>query len=169
MEQQGRRPDNSAGMSLVVKTVTRWLKGVIFLFGLYIVLYGHLTPGGGFAGGVICAAAFILLTLAFGAKEAYRHLPRAVAEKLDSLGALGFLAVALLGIWLGRAFFRNFISTATEHYFRLPSAGIVIPCNLFIAVKVASSLFLIFIMLSVLHVVVAGEGKRFVARRKHEP
>jgi len=161
--------DRSAGMSLVVKTVARWLKGVIFLFGLYIVLYGHLTPGGGFAGGVICAAAFILLTLAYGARGAYRHLPRPAAEKLDSLGALAFLALAWLGVWAGQVFFRNFIGTSPEHYFRLPSGGIIIPCNLAIAVKVTSSLFLVFIMLSVLHVVVTGEGGRRVARRRHEP
>ena len=43
------------GMSLVVKTVTGWLKAFILLFGIYIVLYGHLTPGGGFAGGVVVA------------------------------------------------------------------------------------------------------------------
>ena len=35
------------GMSLIVRTAARWLKPFILLFGGYIVLYGHLTPGGG--------------------------------------------------------------------------------------------------------------------------
>ncbi len=56
-------------MSMIVKTVARWLKGPILLFGIYIVLYGHITPGGGFGGGVIIACAFILITLALGEKN----------------------------------------------------------------------------------------------------
>ena len=54
------------GMTLIVKTITRLLFGFIILYGVSIVLYGHLTPGGGFAGGVILACGFILLVLSFG-------------------------------------------------------------------------------------------------------
>jgi len=157
------------GMSLVVKTVTRWLKGLIFLFGMYIMIYGHLTPGGGFAGGVICASAFILITLAYGAPEAYRHLPRGAAEKLDSFGALTFLIIALLGLWFAGVFFRNFIGTSPESHFRLTSAGVIVPCNLAIGLKVLSSLFLVFVMLSALHIIVSGEGRRRIERRRHTP
>jgi len=58
--------DKGTGMSVIVKTVTRWLKGPILLFGIYLVLYGHITPGGGFGGGIVIASAFILITLAMG-------------------------------------------------------------------------------------------------------
>ena len=44
--------EHGDGMSVIVKTVTRLTVGLIFLYGIYIVLHGHLTPGGGFAGGV---------------------------------------------------------------------------------------------------------------------
>ena len=40
------------GMTVIVKTVTRWVKVFIFLYGIYIIITGHLSPGGGFAGGV---------------------------------------------------------------------------------------------------------------------
>ena len=46
-----RLRDTGTGMSMIVKTVTRWLKGPIMLFGIYLVAYGHITPGGGFGGG----------------------------------------------------------------------------------------------------------------------
>ena len=39
---------------------------MIFLYGIYVIVHGHLTPGGGFAGGVILAGSFILLILAYG-------------------------------------------------------------------------------------------------------
>ena len=50
------------GMSLIVKNITNVAIGFIFIYGIYIVLHGHLTPGGGFAGGVIIAG--IIVTLA---------------------------------------------------------------------------------------------------------
>jgi len=52
------------GMTIIVKTVSSWVKVLIFLFGIYITIFGHLTPGGGFAGGVILACSYILLMLA---------------------------------------------------------------------------------------------------------
>ena len=52
------------GMTLIVKTVTRWVKVFIFQYGIYVIITGHLAPGGGFAGGVIIACSYILLTLA---------------------------------------------------------------------------------------------------------
>ena len=61
------------GMSLIVKRITRYTVGLIFLYGIYIVLHGHLTPGGGFAGGVIIALSFIHIVLAFGKKEAVKN------------------------------------------------------------------------------------------------
>ena len=73
MSSAQRLPDSGTGMSLTVKTVARWLKGPILLFGIYMVLYGHITPGGGFGGGVVIGLAFILVTLVSG-ERAGLHL-----------------------------------------------------------------------------------------------
>ena len=54
------------GMTIIVKKTTQLIAGMIFMYGIYVIAHGHLTPGGGFAGGVIIAGAFILVTLAFG-------------------------------------------------------------------------------------------------------
>lgn len=91
--------NQQSGMTTIVRTVCRWVVGCIFLFGVYIVLYGHLTPGGGFAGGVIIACAFVLLTLSFGKEVSLTKLSKGVASELDSVGALMFLIIALLGMW----------------------------------------------------------------------
>ena len=88
------------GMSTIVKTIASWIKILIFLFGVYIVLFGHLTPGGGFSGGVILAASYVLLMLAFGKEFAGRNLPLGAAAGLDSVGALLFVAIALAGFKL---------------------------------------------------------------------
>ena len=54
------------GMSIIIKTISSWIKILIFLFGIYIIIFGHLTPGGGFAGGVILASSYVLIMLAYG-------------------------------------------------------------------------------------------------------
>ena len=45
--------NNRPGMGTIVQTVIRWLRGPILLFGLYIIMYGHEAPGGGFGGAAI--------------------------------------------------------------------------------------------------------------------
>lgn len=77
-------------MSLIVKVVTDWVGGFILVFGVYIVAYGHLTPGGGFAGGVIIACVFILITLAEGQRRGLKTAPKSIVGCLDSFGALFF-------------------------------------------------------------------------------
>ena len=139
--------DKKSGMTLIVKTITRLTVGLILLYGIYIVLHGHLSPGGGFPGGVIIALSFIHLMLAFGKDTALRKLNELRASFLESLGAIMFLGVALLGL-LGGYFFLNFINKGEP--FSLFSAGIIPVCNIAICFKVGAGLFAIFIALVIL-------------------
>ena len=139
------RGKKEVGMTLIVKTITRLTVGLILLYGIYIVLHGHLTPGGGFAGGVIVALSFIHLMLAFGKEVALKKISQAVASVLESLGALMFLSIALLG-FLGGYFFLNF-SLHKGNPFALFSAGIIPLCNIAICLKVGAGLFAIFVAL----------------------
>jgi len=152
--------DSRAGMSMIVQTVTRWLKGPILLFGIYIVLYGHITPGGGFGGGVIIACAFILVTLAMGETEALRLFSKSAASRLDSIGLLAFLLLGWLGAWFGSHFYRNFIETPETAWFTLPSGGIMPLANMALGLKVASALFLVFTVLAALRVLRVGGPDR---------
>ncbi|KPK98079.1 MAG: hypothetical protein AMJ95_05985 [Omnitrophica WOR_2 bacterium SM23_72] len=138
-----RNPEK--GMTLIVKTITRLTVGLILLYGIYIVLHGHVSPGGGFAGGVIMALSFIHLMLAFGKEVALKKLSQAAASILESLGALMFLAIALLG-FLGGYFFFNFFLNKGKP-FELFSAGIIPLCNVAICLKVGAGLFAIFAVL----------------------
>ena len=150
------KPFNSdkQGMTLIVKTITRLTVGLILLYGIYIVLHGHLSPGGGFAGGVIIALSFIHLVLAFGKDLALKKLSESLASFFESFGAIMFLTIALLG-FMGGYFFFNFIFKGKP--FNLFSAGIIPLCNIAICFKVGAGLFAVFVALILLKITVKKE------------
>ena len=137
------------GMTVIVKTITKMIAGLIFMFGVNTVLYGHLTPGGGFAGGIMLACSYILITLSFGKEEVLKHLSRTVAFRLDSISALMFLLIAWFGTIAGY-FFSNFIQQICPGTgLKLLSAGTIPLSNIAIGLKVGSAIFMVFIILSV--------------------
>ena len=150
---------NNDGMSLIVKTISGWLKGFILLYGIYIILYGHLTPGGGFAGGVIAASAFVMIMLAEGKQDDLSSLSCKSAATRETAGALLFLAMALAGLVMTGTFFVNLWTTPESARFTLLSSGIIPVCNIGIGLKVCSSLFLVFMALSAVYVAVTRRTK----------
>jgi len=135
------------GMSSIVQVIARLLAGILFLFGTYIVLHGHLTPGGGFAGGVLIAAAFILMSLAFGSVEQTERNSYTFSSVVESLGGLLFVGLALAGVLAGAYFFRNAGVFGLGRPLELISGGIIMPANIAIGIKVGAGLFAIFLAL----------------------
>jgi len=133
------------GMTVIVKTIAKFVTPPVILFGIYMVLHGHLTPGGGFPGGVIVASAFILLTLAFGRELAFQKLKSSTASVLESIGALIFLSLALIGIGTGGWFFFNFLPKGEP--LRILSAGFIPLANIGIGLKVSGGIFAVFLTL----------------------
>ena len=132
---------NNNGMTLIVKTVTRITVWIIILYGAYIILHGHLTPGGGFGGGVIIALALLNVMLAYGRDFTSRWLNISALEHGESLSALLFLIIGIMGLLLSGSFLANFISKG--QLFHLLSAGTIPVLNIIIGFKVALSLFLV--------------------------
>ena len=150
------------GMTVIVKTITRWTANLIFLYGIYMTVYGHLGPGGGFAGGVILACAYVLVVLSYGREQALHVLPKSVASRLDSVGALAFLALALVGVTSGGMFFTNWLQKAYPgKAFHLFNGGIIPLANVAIAIKVCMSLFLVFFILASMRLSRKGEQIEF--------
>jgi len=128
---------NQGGMTLIVKQTARLVSGFITVFGIHIALTGHLTPGGGFAGGVILAAAAVLIVLSFGGAYCSRLLTGPACHIADSAGAMMFLLVAILGYLVG-GFFVSFLPQG--NLFHLVSGGTMPLSNLAILVKVGAGL-----------------------------
>lgn len=144
-----------AGMTLIVKTVTRLMVWMMLLYGMYLILHGHLTPGGGFGGGVIIALAFLCIFLAYGRAYTEEWLRIRMLHHAESAAILLFLVVGVLGFAAGGAFLANFLSHGT--LFNLASAGTIPILNILIGVKVGVSLFLAVWVLSDPHLQEGGD------------
>ena len=133
-------------MTSIVKTVTRLLVGVIFIYGVYIILHGHISPGGGFAGGAIVAGALILLILAFGGKTMKLRKEEAESSLLESIAILLFLLMGIAVLFLGtKVFFSNYLPKGELG--ELISAGVIPLYNIAVGIEVAAALFTIFLAL----------------------
>ncbi|MCF8304378.1 MAG: hypothetical protein K9I94_13975 [Bacteroidales bacterium] len=133
-------------MSRIVKKVTQLLVSIIFMYGVYIVTHGHLTPGGGFAGGAIIVGAFALIILAYGSDALKLHKEEAGSSASESLSILMVLILAVIGFFVGgMVFFNNYLPTGVVG--ELISAGTVPLYNIFIGMEVAAALLTIFIAL----------------------
>jgi multicomponent Na+:H+ antiporter subunit B len=134
------------GMTVIVKKTTQLIAGLVFLYGVYIIIHGHLTPGGGFAGGVILAGSFILLILAFGSDFINLTKEEAGSTLYENLAILLVVFLAASGLLVGaRIFFLNWVPKGTLG--ELLSAGLIPLYNIFIGIEVASSILTIFLAL----------------------
>lgn len=88
-------------MSLILRTIATWLLPVLLLAALFLFLRGHNAPGGGFSGGLIAAAGYVLLALACGPAVACRSLPT-TPLRLLSVGLITVVASALAPLVIGQ-------------------------------------------------------------------
>ncbi len=135
------------GMTIIVKKVTQMICGVLLLYGMYIIVHGHLTPGGGFAGGTIIAGVFILLIISFGSEFVALKKEETGSSLLETSGILAFLIIALLGMIVGGAgiFFKNFLPKGIIG--KLFSAGAIPLYNIVVGIEVSAALLTIFLAL----------------------
>jgi len=111
------------------------------LFGIYVISHGHLTPGGGFQGGVVLATGVLLIYLAGELDDLHSLYTEAALERAEAIGAGGFVAVGLLGAATGSAFLDNvFPLGKTGTIF---SAGTVPLINLSVGIEIAAGLVLL--------------------------
>jgi multicomponent Na+:H+ antiporter subunit B len=112
------------------------------VLALYVIAHGLISPGGGFQGGVVAAAAFVLV---FPTCEyrAYTHIASSkLAEPVESFGAAGYVLLGIVAIALGDAFLENFLPLGVTG--RLRSGGSAALVNWASALAVAGGFLLIF-------------------------
>jgi multisubunit Na+/H+ antiporter MnhB subunit len=134
------------GMTLIVKKTTQLIAGMIFMYGIYVIVHGHLTPGGGFAGGVIMAGSLIIIILAYGSDFLKLVKEKTGTTIIESVATILVIMTAGSGFIFGtKIFFNNFLPKGVVGH--LVSAGVLPLYNIFIGTEVAASIFIIFLSL----------------------
>ena len=124
---------------VILQKVAFFLCPIIFIFGIYIILNGHLSPGGGFSGGAIIGAGLILYLSAFGFKKTQKffnehvyHIAKVTALCMYGLIGTYFYITGANGI-------DNLIPLGIPG--QILSGGIILPINICVGVEVACTMY----------------------------
>lgn len=131
---------------VILKQVTRVLAPMIMTFGVYVVVGGHLGPGGGFSGGAIIGSSVILYASAFGTRAARRFFSYKTFQRVVC-ACLAFYALAK-----GYVFFTGANHIPSGIPLGTPgtilSAGLILPLNIAVGLIVASVMYMFYILFS---------------------
>ena len=106
IEKGGKVPDESDHFEridsvwipydLVVRTTCRMIIPFIQVFALYVIAHGHHSPGGGFQGGVILGASFVLFAIGFNLRSAIRQMSEKITAFMCALGVFIYAGTGIL-------------------------------------------------------------------------
>lgn len=129
----------------ILREITAIILPFIQMYGIYIIMHGHLSPGGGFAGGMILGMSMVLYMLVFGLDSCLRKVPHRMSSVMESMGTLWYGAVGLVGIIRGTNFLMNKgagipLGTPGELF----SSGLIVIITIGVGIKVASTMLSLF-------------------------
>jgi multicomponent Na+:H+ antiporter subunit B len=124
-------------MNAIVKTVARVMFPLIILFGIYVVVHGHTTPGGTFSGGSVMAGAFVIYTLAYGLEDTRKQFSETPINVLKSVGGLVLILLIIFEFFLREAL------VPTETIFTVWSASSLMFFNIVGGIMVFTGLLMI--------------------------
>lgn len=150
LRDEERREEKDAGparetlkTSDAVRVTGLGLTGLLVLLGIYVVTHGHLTPGGGFQGGVIVATAALLVYLAGDLVTFERVTPRAGLEFAEAIGVAFFGIAGLAATLFGAPFMTNLLPFGTAG--SLMSGGQIPALNVATGIAVGAGFILLLI------------------------
>jgi len=130
---------------IILKNMSFLLVGMVLVFGVYIILNGHLTPGGGFSGGAIVGAALVLYVSVFGTSHACRFLNYIVCCRILSASLLFYIVIKGFSFFTGANNIPfKLLPTGTPG--SLFSGGLILPLNSAVGLIVACSMYMVFIL-----------------------
>ena len=135
---------------VIARTGADIFSPIALVMGLCVILHGNISPGGGFQGGVLVASVVVMIYLAYGYKAAMKTFNLEILHNCESIAAILYILIALVGIFSGGAFAQNVfyeIGTRGEIF----SGGTISYMNFAVGFKVLTGIaFLILMMLSIL-------------------
>jgi len=134
---------------LILSTIASYLVPLIWVYGAYVIVHGHLSPGGGFAGGTIIASGFVLAALTWGFDRIRAGFDENVLGTADTAGVLAYVSIGLAALIRGGWFLSNLGAGYPPGIpGRLFSSGAVWLLGAAIGVKVTTTLYGLFARLA---------------------
>ena len=137
----GGSSEERAALSESVQVFTTALFGFSVLFGFYIATHGQLTPGGGFQGGVIIAAAPMLLYIGENTEAFHRIVSHPVVEFFDGFGASMYALIGFAALVIGAPFLTNIVPLGTTG--DVFSSGMIALISASVGIEVTSAFMLL--------------------------
>ena len=131
-------------MSYIVRTSSRLVSPFLVAYGAYMIVNGHITPGGGFQGGVILAVGVILLITSHGYKAVQETFSVRLVKYIESQSLMMMIIISIIGLFFG-SYFLNFLKGGEPG--TLFSGGTVVLFNVLIGLEVGAAFTLLFYML----------------------
>ena len=133
------RCEIKAKSNFMLKTASKILFPIIMLFGIYVIIYGHLSPGGGFQGGVIIASGVLLLLISDKSFE----VSHALIIALETFAGVSYVLIGLIGLLVLDKFLGNFLPNNISDMGLLFSGGIIPIIYIIVGIKVGSEMSMI--------------------------
>ncbi len=129
---------------VILQTVARILVPTIVIFGIYVILCGHLGPGGGFSGGAIIGAGLILYLNAFGFKKTERFFTAKTYKKLSFCALACYSLSKCYSFYTGANHIESVIPLGTPG--AILSSGLILILNICVGIVVAGTMYTFFVM-----------------------
>jgi multicomponent Na+:H+ antiporter subunit B len=113
------------------------------VFGLYVIAFGHLSPGGGFQGGVVLGIAVLLIMITLG-KDKIKSLALQWTF-IETLAVASLIFIGIMGFVFGEAFLSNVLPKGVLRL--LPSGGTIPLLNMVIGLKVFAGIVILYLSL----------------------
>jgi len=125
--------------NFILQKASKLFFPVIMLFGVYVMVYGHLSPGGGFQGGVIIASGVLLLLISNQNFE----VPHKLISTLETFAGISYVLIGLIGLLVLDSFLGNFLPHNISNMGMLFCRGIIPLIYIVVGIKVGSEMSLI--------------------------
>ena len=123
----------------ILQKVANFLVPLMIIFGIYVVLNGHISPGGGFSGGAIIGSGLILYLTAYGFEKTQRFMNEKVVKAL-TVGALTYYCFAKsYSFYTGANHLHSIITPGTPG--NILSAGLIVYLNICVGIVVACTMY----------------------------
>lgn len=132
----------------ILKRMAALILPFIFLYGFYVILHGHISAGGSFAGGIIVGLSFVAYATIYGIEAGRNKLSEKALDHIESYATLWYGIMGLVGIVKGVPFLANKlagVSPGTPG--TLLSGGLISLIAFGVGVRVAGTVITLFFMM----------------------